>query len=1186
MQMNRVTLLFKPSSTQQSDLDQLLRDQQNPSSPNFRHWLSPEAFADRFGVSTSDTSKVTAWLQSEGLTVKQTGRARNWIAFSGTANQVSHALKTSIHRYNVNGETHIANATEPSIPEAIADVAGGFLGLDDFYLKAAPTKFKPVDPNYNRGTTHYLVPEDFATIYDLAPLYQAGYDGSGQSIAIVGASDVLITDIRSFRSRYNLPANDPKLLPYDGDPGFNGNEVEASLDLEWSGAIAPRATIYYVYGPDPLIAWLAAVDANVAPLISISYGNCEIEFPSLFYRTVAQQGNAQGITTLAATGDAGAAGCDRQSLETYATRGRAATFPGNLPEVTGVGGTQFNDATGNYWAATNDTNLGSALSYIPESAWNESAPGFGLGASGGGVSLLVPKPAWQAGPGVPNDGARDVPDVAMAAAVHDAYFITYQGGLGSVGGTSASSPSLAGIFALLNQYQVKKGFQKASGLGNINPQLYQLAQSVPSVFHDVTTGNNVVPCAQGTPDCLTGSYGYTAGQGYDLATGLGSIDGYNLVTLWNTASAPVTVTLTASPTIVTVNDNIQLTVTVSATSGSAAPTGTVNFFGGTAALGSAALSTVGGVATATITFQASQLGIGTGLVSAGYSGDAAFSGGSGSMKIQITRPIGVSGMEVSVSQNPVYAGPADAQGLSWQTIAILNEVAGVPSTLTSFAIDGKSQTLASYFPSTSIPANGTLTADLVFRNLTYPSTKILTFTGIDSTGASWTRILPVTFLGPQVFQNFNFTAAPLTMQLNTLTPSCQYSQKLILDETGGFAFQVVGLQAGNVDITDKVLSIFGTTRLAAYGSLQGQLCWDGVTAPATNSVLVALQDDFGNTLEAELVVSFAAGAPPAVTPFAASPASLTLRSPLPSSAIVVTADKTQSWTATVSPGNRTTGWLSLSQYSGIGPATIALSSAAADFEDGVYRALITLQSTGGTQQSVTIPVMYIRGGSAQSAISAVANAISYKTVAAPGGILTVFGSQLSDSTQRASTQPLPYNMAGVSATVNGIAAPLYYVSAGQLNLQVPYETGAGPAVVGVNNNGKIAGFQFQVAATAPAILGDANGNVTPSSTIAQGKVATLYMTGDGDVTPALTTGASPLTGTPTANLPHPRSPVTLTVGGAQAFLQFIGIVPGVVGLTQVNFIVPSSVAAGNQPVVVTVGGAASPAVNIAVITAQ
>ena len=157
----------------------------------------------------------------------------------------------------------------------------------------------------------------------------------------------------------------------------------------------------------------------------------------------------------------------------------------------------MNEAGGNFWAPANSANLGSALTYIPEIAWNESSQTLGLGAGGGGVSAQVSKPAWQAGPGVPNDNARDVPDVAFSAALHDGYYITYRGSNGYVGGTSASTPSFAGIVAILNQYQVAKGFQPAAGLGNINPQLYRLAQSAPTAFHDVTVGSNIVPCAAG-----------------------------------------------------------------------------------------------------------------------------------------------------------------------------------------------------------------------------------------------------------------------------------------------------------------------------------------------------------------------------------------------------------------------------------------------------------------------------------------------------------------------------------------------------------------------------------------------------------------------------------------------------------------------------------------------------------------
>src|SRR5262249_16434865 len=151
-----------------------------------------------------------------------------------------------------------------------------------------------------------------------------------------------------------------------------------------------------------------------------------------------------------------------------------------------------------YWGPTNSPNFGSALSYIPEAAWNETSS-TGIISGGGGTSTIYPQPAWQTGPGVPNDGFRHSPDVSLSAALHHAYFVTYQALNIAVGGTSASAPSLAGIVALLNQYVVSKGIQKQSGLGNINPQLYRLAQAAPSIFHDVVNGDNIVPCRQGSP---------------------------------------------------------------------------------------------------------------------------------------------------------------------------------------------------------------------------------------------------------------------------------------------------------------------------------------------------------------------------------------------------------------------------------------------------------------------------------------------------------------------------------------------------------------------------------------------------------------------------------------------------------------------------------------------------------------
>ena len=201
-----------------------------------------------------------------------------------------------------------------------------------------------------------------------------------------------------------------------------------------------------------------------------------------------------------------------------------------------VGGTEFNDVSNPslYWTESNVSGTqASSISYIPEVAWNESAPGYGLWASGGGMSAIYTKPSWQTGMGVPADGKRDVPDVSLSSAGHDGYLIYQEGGLYVVGGTSAASPSFAGVMALVVQHA-------AARQGNANTALYSLAGSQraggASVFHDITSGNNSVP----------GQTGFNAMAGYDQATGLGSIDASELVNHWSGATPPPTPTFLAT----------------------------------------------------------------------------------------------------------------------------------------------------------------------------------------------------------------------------------------------------------------------------------------------------------------------------------------------------------------------------------------------------------------------------------------------------------------------------------------------------------------------------------------------------------------------------------------------------------------------------------------------------------------
>jgi uncharacterized protein (TIGR03437 family) len=1171
--LNYIVLMVKPSQAQQADLENLLLDQQNPSSRSFRSWLTPEQFGGRFGLNSSDQSKIVAWLTSAGFAVDHRARSANWIAFSGAAGQVSSALRTPIHQFEVNGEMHFANTTVPSVPEALSDVVSGFLGLNDF---RAHSNAELVPPAYNSGGSHFLAPADFTAIYDVGPLYTAGIDGTGQSIAIVGESDVLLSDITAFRNRYGLPANSPKMLLYGTDPGFNGAQLEGNLDLEWAGALAPKATIYYVYAQSAFTALIVAIEDYVAPVISASYSSCEIDADYPDYRAVAQQANAQGITLLAASGDAGAAGCDEQGAEPFATRGLSVNFPAVLPEVTGVGGTMFAEGSGTYWGPANSTTFGSALSYIPEVAWNESAT-TGLGSTGGGASLLYAQPAWQTGPGVPADGARHVPDVALSSAGHDAYEVYYQGANVAVAGTSCATPSMAAIVALLNHYQVANKFQKTAGLGNINPQLYRLAQAAPTAFHDVTSGDNIVRCAQGSPNCLTGSFGYTAGVAYDMTTGLGSVDANNLVTQWNMAANGSIVTLSANVAKATLNDTIQLTAAVTPATGSGTPTGTVSFAYETIPLGSASL--VNGSATVSVPLY--KIGFsGTIQLAAEYSGDASFSSGGATKAIQITIPAGGVTSVVPSAPTTVYPQPPDAQGLSWQTSISLNEVAGVPAIVTGLTIDGTAQTLSQYLPSPQIPPKGGVTANFVFRGLAAPVIKTFVFTGTDPTGAVWTRQVAINFATIPTYGYYNLNATPFTVAQNPANASCPWSVQLNVDDIGGFGVNIItDLQAGSIDYAGSIASIFGTTRLDAFDSLSGTMCFSGVTTPSIDTIAIQL----GGGSYDLLTVSFV-GPPANPGTLSVAPAMLKLAAssqPVAATLAVNLSDKTQGWTASIYPANRTSSWLTASQLSGNGSGTIALTANGAGFEPGVYRATIVLQSQNSVPQYVNVPVMFTLGGSTTgTTITAVANSASFATSVSPGMLLSVFGTNLANSTATNAASPLPYSLAGVSATVNGLAAPVVYASSGMLNIQVPYAAGAGPAVLGVNNNGEVAGFAFQISPTSPGIFADAHGNVVPIPVVKAGSALALYVTGTGDVNPAITTAYSPAAGS--TSLPVPLLPLSVTVGGVPAFLEFVGITPGLVGVTQVNILVPSSTPQGNQPVVVTAGGVASAPVNVVV----
>ena len=736
-----VTLFLNRTPAQEAALTQLLLDQQNPSSPSFHQWLTPQQFGAQFGISASDLAKVSSWLTGKGLTIIGTAPSSNAITVSGTIAQVQTAFGTSIHAVSLNGEQHIANTTDPVLPASIAGLVSHISGLNDFKPKAR-ARVRTVSPRFTSSISgnHYLAPGDFYTIYDVNPLLSAGVNGSGVTIGVMGQTDISLPDVAAFRTAAGLPANVPTVKFYNGDPGVSSGDVpEAHLDVEWSGAVAPNATILYVASNQGAFeSLIQSILNNVAPILSISYGQCE-QSASMStlnsFNSVFEQANAQGQTIVGPSGDAGATDCDDNPdvVVTTAADGLTVDFPGSSPFVTGVGGTEFNEGSGTYWSATNGAYQGSATSYIPEMVWNDTSNTNGLGASGGGASAYFSKPVWQTGTGIPNDGSRDTPDVALAASgTHDPYLICSGGSctggtfrnkdetLNVVGGTSDAAPSFAGILALVEQ--------KIGGrIGNANPTLYALANSsfYNNIFHDVTVGNNNSPCAAGSPNCPNGgSIGFSAGTGYDQATGWGSVDAFNLVNHWNTvavvAGSPTalsnTTLSTTAPLCGISSGSLALTVNVAnATSATnvPAPTGTVQLLVDNVAVGTPLALTNG---SATYTLNTSALSSGGHTVSAVYSGNATYLGSKNSLLTDVvssttadfaftpctstsTARTGANGTPITFTITPLH-GFTGTVNLSLSTDSYLSgSYLFSPSTvsITSGANGSSSLTLSAYY---------------------------------------------------------------------------------------------------------------------------------------------------------------------------------------------------------------------------------------------------------------------------------------------------------------------------------------------------------------------------------------------------------------------------------------------------------------------------------------------------------
>jgi hypothetical protein len=688
----QMKLVLARPEEQQTAFEALLQEQLDPQSPQFHHWRTAAQMGEEFGPAESDIQAVSRWLTSQGLHVNQLSPDRMILRFGGTAGAIGAAFGTELRNYTIHGktphnETRMAPASDPTIPAALAGIILHVRGLhtpDERPLLHTASSL--LSPLYSSGATHYLSPLDFNTIYDVPT---NSYTGAGYTIGIVSWSRVYNEDLSNFQNLFGVSFATPSVViptAYGGvDPGAacttpscnNNGQQEATLDVERAGSTAPGAALLLVAssaaGSDDGIGADAAymVYQNAANIISISFGACEAEASSSdvsFWNTLFQTAAGEGISVFVASGDAAAAGCDAAfSSPGSSSYGNSPNYLCASSYATCVGGTEFADSSyRTYWSTSNGTSYASALGYIPEGGWNESSK-YEVEGSGGGYSTHIGTPSWQMGNSVLAAAAgRYSPDVAFSASGHDAYLFcmaaassSCNGELGSVYGTSAAAPSMAGVAALLDQ-------KMGGSQGNLNPSLYGMAESstlYATAFHDATPASSAITsCTLSTPSMCNNSVytstsgavqqGYALATGYDEVTGLGSLNVAAFIANYTNYTLP-TVTITPGSNIINTTESDQITIDVTSSYGT--PTGTVKLTSGSYSY-SAALSS----GTASTTLTAGTLSPGNYTLTATYSPDSAslgiYQGAVGSSTVTVSTP--TPSITVTPATNSSFLGAA------------------------------------------------------------------------------------------------------------------------------------------------------------------------------------------------------------------------------------------------------------------------------------------------------------------------------------------------------------------------------------------------------------------------------------------------------------------------------------------------------------------------------------------------
>lgn len=885
--LQRMLLLLTPSPEQQLALNAELANLQNPASPEYHQWLTPAVFAAKYANSAADVAVVSSWLQSEGFTVAVLPTGRGWIEFSGTVAQVEEAFQTQIHTVATAAGPRPVIGRSISVPGALIPLVQGLVSLDG--AVAAPAIITPYSVSATAaelaaqtmpGAAQPLTPRLVSDLLRLDALHSAGIAGAGETIAIPSRSNLNTADVDAFRTIFALPAMKLKVIPSGVDPGLGGDQAEATLAASWAGTAAPGAQIVLVPAAttdatDGLDLSLATiVDQALAHTVAVGYSACEAELSSAhqsFYAALYRQAAAEGIAVIAASGDSGSSACHPSGSDAPVSSGYGVNALASTPWNTSVGVAAFGL-------------IGPAAGNTAMVAWspvNAADPAY---ASGGGKSILFAEPDWQPIPaqlaaqiGAVTGGLgtrnRLMPDLVLPTAIDTAANqglvfclsgATSSGGCTLVrsGGSSAATALFAGIAALVAE---KNGAQ-----GNLAPTLYALSGK-SGVFTDIQQGSAQLKCVAGSPGCgATGQIGFTAGVGFDLATGLGVPDATALVTLWAsplvTGTGAVTVSITTGP--MTINPSAVITINAQVTSGTggATPTGTILFFNATTAANlTSTPSTIAPTGTAALSIEGG-FANGANQIEAIYSGDATYQAATSQPVVITAQPSATS--LVIVPSN--YSPSAGATITVMATLSVTNPGNSPPSGQVSLTLDGAPASTTNIGGTTAtfsviIPSTGTHNLQAVYAgDANYAGSTSQPVT-INSNKSSTTLAVTST------------TATPTSGGTVAVTATITAPAGSSLQPSGTISFTLDGANAGTANVVPGSPSIATIAiPLVSAGSHNLQAIYSG-----DNNYITSTSPSVLITVSKGASVSTLVGSPPALSPGVAETFTATIAPTIP-----------------------------------------------------------------------------------------------------------------------------------------------------------------------------------------------------------------------------------------------------------------------------------------------------------------